>query len=150
MALINAITFGKNAMQFVALANCINILRGKATIPMVKPVVMSSFVCGIGIVFSFSAYLQMFGIYASRCVAFVHNYFAGRYFANKSFIRKSVSANAFPINQNNTVTIAIFCSSPKPTTVSFFDFCIKRFVNSNARMLRQFLIAPCFVVMGAA
>jgi hypothetical protein len=80
----------------------------------------------------------------------VHNYFAGRYFANKSFIRKSVSTYIFAANQNNAIAIAIFCSIPKPTTASFFDFGIKRFVNGNSRMLRQFLVAPCFVVMGSA
>ena len=150
MALINAIAFCNNAMGFIALSDFVNVLRGKTTVPMVKPVVMPSFVCGVGIVFGFSAYLQMFRIYASRGVAFVHNYFANRYFPHKPLIRKSMGANTFAVNQHNAVTIAIFCALPKPTIIRFNNFGIKRFINRNPGMMKQFFVAPCFAVMGAA
>ena len=147
---MNPILFGNDALTFGALPNVCNILFRKSAVPMIQSVIMSTFISCISIVFGFCSYFKMLWVYAWRVVAQVHNYLAIRYFANKMLIRKSMRSHLMFTTTKNSVSVTIFSSIPNPTSISFIDFCFKRFLHGYRRIQMQFVFCSSLVVMKAA
>lgn len=110
------------ALNFIARANIGNIGICQSAIPMTKTVIMAALYGGVSVIFCLCSYAQMCRVNARRIVANVHNYFSKRYFfPGKKFIRISVrSYLSFTRQQKNTISVSVFCSSPKPTSGCFF------------------------------
>ena len=147
---MNPILFGNNTLTLGALPNVCNILFRKSAVPMIQSVIMSTFISCISIVFGFCSYFKMFWVYAWRVVAQVHNYLAIRYFANKMLIRKSMRPHLVFTTTNNSIPVTIFSSVPNPASISFIDFCCKRFLYGYRRIQMQFVFCSSLVVMKAA
>lgn len=108
-------------LRFIAGANMSNISIGQPTIPMVKTIMMVILYGCVGVIFSFCSYAQMCWINAWRVITGMHNYHSiGNFLSCKKLIRISVrSYRRFSRQQKNPITVVVFCSSPKPTSICF-------------------------------
>lgn len=124
IALVYSILFAKFNLCLVALADRLNLLICKTTIPMLKAIMVSSADRCISVIVGNRPNSQMLWINASRIVATMQDMLAFWDCPHKLFIYPSVSANTnsywFHGESNYAVAEVISIPSPNPASACLF------------------------------
>lgn len=132
MRLRNAVFCGEPTLAVIAGENFGNLLVGKASVPMIKAVIVATLYCCISIVLRMRASAQMIRVNAWRIVASVQNDFTRRYWAFEKLICITMCADRhFAGHQKNTVSVAVLRAGPKPAGLHFFNAIEKNILRSE-------------------
>jgi len=114
---------------------------GKASIPMIRTVIMATPFSGVSVVFRFGSYLKMGWIYAGRIIACMADNHAFRNWAYKKLVSIAVGADRlFAGQQENAVSVIIFCAHPKPAIARFVDALFKHILRAKNGVIAQLLL----------
>jgi hypothetical protein len=151
MGLANSVSFSENALPVMACPNFSDISVRKSAIPMVKSVIVPSLVRGVSVVFRLCPNAEMVRIYARRIIANVHDYFSIWDGADKELIGITVRTNlTFIWHQKNAIPGVVFCASPKPTSICFFNAIFKNILRAKNAVCRQVSVISGAVVTRSA
>ena len=128
----------KNCLLLVARFDFKNLFIRKFSIPVIEAIVMTALYRCIFIIFVFCANTKMRRVHAWRIIAAMQNNHSIRDLAHKIFIRIAMRSNRFfSWQQKNSVSILIFCASPKPTIISFLNSLGKYILRTKNRIVIQ-------------
>lgn len=138
MRIVHAIPFGEGFARLITGTDRGNVSVRKPAVPMVKPVVVSSFARRIRIVFGFGADAKVRRINTRWVVANVHNDFAFRDRFNVKLIRVPMRSNRlFAGKKKDAVTILVSVCHPFPASIALFKTVFKNILRLYRRIIIQ-------------
>ena len=151
MRIVNAILSSQSPSRSRATTDGRDLPFCKASIPMLRGVVMAASFSRIGIVLSLGAYLKMGWVHAGRVIASMAYNHAIRDRADKELVSVTVGADGdFARQQENAVSVAVLSTSPKPAIASFVDAAFKYVIWTQNSVVIKLLVFMGFRVTFSA